>query len=145
MKTLDEVIQALEDLMPCDGSGCSYIEDTDAEDALYYLKAFAAKRKVLEYKEKHYDEIVESMLKEGQEREARCQAEIARYQEAVRNCEAAELKYRKLAQSLGEVGNAGIPQIESDMSEEEAEAIRKEIAKNAELRQKLGAPPVEGM
>lgn len=31
------------------------------------------------------------------------------------------------------------------MSEEEAEAIRKEIAKNAELRRKLGVPPMEGV
>lgn len=31
------------------------------------------------------------------------------------------------------------------MTEEEAEAIREEIVKSAELRQKLGAPPVEGM
>lgn len=38
-----------------------------------------------------------------------------------------------------------LPPIEYDMSEEEAEEIRKEIAKNAELRQKLGTPPVEGM
>lgn len=31
------------------------------------------------------------------------------------------------------------------MSEEEAEVIRKEIVKNAELRMKLGAPPMEGL
>ena len=38
-----------------------------------------------------------------------------------------------------------LPPIVSDMSEEEAEAIRKEIEKNAELRRKLGVPPMEGM
>ena len=113
MKTLDEVIKALRCTDPevdpetkC--NDCPYKESHRNElwyvgpscldemfaDALHYLKAFAAKRKVLEYKEKHYDEIVESMLKEGQEREARCQAEIARYQEAVKNCEIVENKHK---------------------------------------------------
>ena len=82
-------------------------------DALHYLKAFRYAKDTLEL-------------------------EKDRYREAVRNCEEAELKYRKLAQSLGEVGNTEIPPIMFDMSEEEAEEIRKEIVKNAELRRKLG-------
>lgn len=143
MKTLNEVIAELED------------EGLFA-DALHYLKEYQVVKKVLELKKQQYEELTEAVQKQSQGREARSQAEIALYQEAVRNCEAAELKYRKLAQSLGEVGNklaqslgevgnTEIPPIVSDMTEEEAEAIREEIVNSAELRQKLGAPPVEGM
>lgn len=137
MKTLDEVIKVFE-------SGY-LITDKTKNDALHYLKEYQVVKKVLELKKQQYEELTEAVQKQSQEREARSQAEIARYQEAVRNCEAAELKYRKLAQNLGEVGNAEIQPIVSDMSEEEAEVIRKEIVKSAELRQKLGTPPVEGM
>lgn len=92
MKTLDEVIQALEWCISDtedDCAGCPYDgEDGGCHqrnlDALHYLKAFRYAKDTLEL-------------------------EKDRYQEAVRNCEAAELKYRKLAQSLGEVGNAEIP------------------------------------
>lgn len=38
-----------------------------------------------------------------------------------------------------------LPPIEYDMSKEEAEAIREGIVKSAELRLKLGAPPMEEM
>ena len=108
-----------------DCAGCPYDgEDGGCHqrnlDALHYLKAFRYAKDTLEL-------------------------EKDRYREAVRNCEEAELKYRKLAQSLGEVGNTEIPPIVSDMSEEEAEAIRKEIVKNAELRRKIGVPHMEGM
>lgn len=116
MKTLDEVIKSYELQMgekQCED--CSYCDDCydhhscecpyrDA-DALHYLKEYrmqlddiVAKRKVLEYKSKRYDEMCETVLKHGQEHEDRCQAEIARYQEAVKNCEEAENKYRKAEQ-----------------------------------------------
>ena len=133
MKTLDEVIQAVDycrfssDCNPCpyrESKSCAREKMTDT---LHYLQG--------------YRMLVNDFAEKRQELED----EKARYQEAVRNCEAAELKYRKLVQSLGEVGNAEIPQIESNMTEEEAEAIREEIVKSAELRQKLGAPPVEGV
>lgn len=40
MKTLDQLITALENLTICDGSGCSYIEDADVETAIYFLRNY---------------------------------------------------------------------------------------------------------
>ena len=97
MKTLDEVIQAVDycrfssDCNPCpyrESKSCAREKMTDA---LHYLQ--------------HYRMLGNDFAEKRQELED----EKARYQEAVRNCEEAELKYRKLAQSLGEVGNAEIP------------------------------------
>lgn len=93
--------------------GCEYHAIPAMQtDALFYLKEYrmqlddiVAKRKVLEYKTAQYEQMCETVQKQGQEHEDRLQAEIARYQEAVRNCEEAENKYRQLAQNLGEVGN----------------------------------------
>ena len=85
MKTLDEVIDAMERCSKphyFDCTGCPY-EDDEAEtgcwsddrdvDVLHYLRAFRDAKDTLE-------------------------AEKDRYQEAVRNCEEAENKYRKAEQ-----------------------------------------------
>lgn len=71
MKTLDEVIAALED------------EGVFA-DALHYLKEYKIKR-----------ERIMAKAQDCEDTEKRLQDEIARYQEAVKNCEIAENKYIK--------------------------------------------------
>ena len=108
--TLDETIKNLEDGLK--HLSAILISEETWNDSLRYLKEYrmqlddiVAKRKVLSFKIKQYDEMVETVKKQGQEHEDRCQAEIARYLEAVRNCEEAENRYRQLAQNLGEVGN----------------------------------------
>ena len=138
MKTLDEVIELSERCTlpyPGDCLNCEYFEDDSGNDCRCKILADAL----------HYLQDYRMLGNDFAEKRQELEDEKARYQEAVRNCEEAELKYRKLAQSLGEVGNTEIPLIESNMTEEEAEAIRKEIMKGAKLRRKLGAPPVEGM
>ena len=87
MKTLDEVINELHYWDTCDEFPESFYDFEVTTDALYHLNKY---RMTL-------DDIVAK-------REA-LETEIARYQEAVRNCEDAENKYRQLAQNLGEVGN----------------------------------------
>ena len=99
MKTLDEVIKNLED--GTEHLSAMLISRETWSDTLHYLQEYKAKMKVLEYKSKRYDEMCETIQKQGQEHEDRSKAEIARYQEAVRNCEAAELKYRQLTGELG--------------------------------------------
>lgn len=98
MKTLDEVIFE-----------APYSRTPWEADALHYLKEYQSVKAVLEFKKRQYEEMAEAILKQGQEREAFCQAEITRYQEAVKNCEAAENKYRQLSEELGktsaELGN----------------------------------------
>lgn len=113
MKTLDEVISRLEPVaehntMWFDEHHC-IVGETTVKDALHYLKEYrmqvddiVAKRKALEYKSKRYDEMCETIQKQGQEHEDRVQAEIARYLEAVRNCELAENKYKKLAEEASQ-------------------------------------------
>lgn len=55
MKTLDEVIEELENLTTCDGTGYSYIADDDADDALHYLRGY---REVLpEYAQMKLDAV----------------------------------------------------------------------------------------
>ena len=112
MKTLDEVIKAFEicdETVTANCPDCPY--DIDCEnvpgedlrtDALHYLKEYRENKSglektkaALEVKKKNYEDMTEKIMQQGQENEARCQAEIARYQEAVKNCEAAENKYRK--------------------------------------------------
>lgn len=114
MKTLDEVIKSYELQMGekrCED--CSYCDDCydhhscecpyrDA-DALHYLKEYrmqlddiVAKRKVLEYKTAQYEQMCDTVQKQGQEHEDRLQAEIARYLEAVKNCEDVSLKAEKV-------------------------------------------------
>lgn len=102
MRTLDETIELL---------GSIYYNDFKKAkaDAVAYLKEYrmqvddiVAKRKALEYKSKRYDEMCETIQKQGQEREDRLQAEIARYLEAVKNCELAENKYKKLAEEASQ-------------------------------------------
>ena len=83
MKTLDEVIFE-----------APYSPTPWEADALHYLKEYKIKR-----------ERIFSQVQACNDREQRLQEEIARYQEAVKNCELAENKYRQLAQNLGEVGN----------------------------------------
>ena len=69
MKTLDEVIAELED------------EGVFA-DALHYLKEYKIKR--------------ERIMAKAQDCAKHLQAEVARYQEAIKNCELAENKYKRL-------------------------------------------------
>lgn len=98
MKTLDEVIYAYEqcaseDLMSGCGKcvykkirhgGCKLSRN---DDALHYLKEYKIKR-----------ERIMAKAQDCEDTEKRLQEEIARYQEAVRNCEQAENKYRKAEQ-----------------------------------------------
>ena len=101
MKTLDEVIVALE---VCTSSYCShpkygdcpYIDDKyDCDtrqrklDALHYLKEYKIKR----------DRIM-AQAQACDDSEKRLQDEITRYQEAVKNCEVAENKYKRLYEEL---------------------------------------------
>ena len=58
MKTLDEVITAMENLTTCDDTGFSYIAHDDAVDALFYLTVFRVERK-------HLDELHREMVKEN--------------------------------------------------------------------------------
>lgn len=58
MKTLDEVITAMENLTTCDDTGFSYIAHDDAVDALFYLTVFRVERK-------HPDELHREMVKEN--------------------------------------------------------------------------------
>ena len=85
MKTLDEVIKALEECMADDAieSEGVYL----ATDALHYLK---------EYKDKAHRLDID--IAEHHRTFLQLGVEIARYQEAVRNCEEAENKYRKAEQ-----------------------------------------------
>ena len=104
MQTLDEVIDQLID---CHTNWARWSQTSDivdrsaVEDAIEYLKEYQSVKAVLEFKKRQYEEMTEAVMKQGQEGEARCQAEIARYQEAVKNCEAAENKYRQLSEDLG--------------------------------------------
>ena len=103
MKTLDEVIAYFDNQTQ---QRHVYLTE-DAEDiyndALHYLKEYrmqlddiVAKWKVLEYKTAQYEQMCETIQKQGQEHEDRLQAEIARYVEAVKSCEEAENKYKAL-------------------------------------------------
>ena len=79
MKTLDEVIKACEETVSdvdrgVDIEGC-FLGATETRDALHYLRAFRDAKDTLE-REKY------------------------RYQEAVKNCEEAENKYRTLKGEL---------------------------------------------
>ena len=56
MKTLDELITALEDLTTCDGTGYSYIADQDAGDAIYYLKMYRSDKAQWEADKKAYED-----------------------------------------------------------------------------------------
>ena len=93
MKTLDEVIKALE-ICTSDRGGCEECPydpdckpDRKWDDALHYLKEYRMQ----------LDDIVAKRKK--------LESEMNRYQEAVKNCEEAENKYRQLAQNSGELGN----------------------------------------
>lgn len=87
MKRLDEVINELHYWDTCDAFPESFYDFEVTRDALHYLK--------------DYRMLVNNIAEKRQE----LKDEIARYQEAVKNCEEAENKYRQLAQNLGEVGN----------------------------------------
>lgn len=102
MQTLDEVIKMLEDAIDATDADCPMmiLVEGDATDVLHYLKEYQSVKVVLEFKKRQYDEMIEKVMKQGQEREACCQAEITRYQEAVKNCEEAENKYRQLSEEL---------------------------------------------
>ncbi len=77
MKTLDEVIDIMEHPLYGADEDFAEIAEDDIADALHYLKALRDAKDTLE-------------------------AEKDRYAEAVKNCERAENKYRKLAQNLSE-------------------------------------------
>lgn len=98
MKSLDEVIKTLEDAIDATDADCPMMTlfEGDATDVLHCLKEYQSVKAVLEFKKRQYEEMIEKVMKQGQEREACCQAEITRYQEAVKNCEEAENKYKKL-------------------------------------------------
>lgn len=83
MKTLDEVIFE-----------APYSPTPWEADAIHYLREYKIKRN-----------MIFTRIQACDNREKRLQEEIALYQEAVKNCEAAESKYRQLAQDLREVGN----------------------------------------
>lgn len=109
MKTLDEVIIALE---VCTSGYCSHPKHGDCPylderndcdtrqrklDALHYLREYQENKsglektkEALEVKKKIYEDMTEKIMQQGQENEARCQAEITRYQEAV-----IELKHKE--------------------------------------------------
>ena len=94
-KSLDEVIKALEicdETVTANCPDCPY--DIDCEnvpgedlraDALHYLKEYKIKRARIELQVHACDD-----------REQRLQEEIARYQEAVKNCGLAENRYKRL-------------------------------------------------
>lgn len=92
MKTLDEVIKALEDLgefvAECNYCSAEYCNESYAGDKCYLGEALNYLR---EYR-MQLDDIVAKRKK--------LEAEIDRYQEAVRNCEEAENKYRMLKGEL---------------------------------------------
>ncbi len=109
MKTLDEVIKAwsicFSDNSRSNCTGCPYADEDgeaacfnhDREDALHYLKEYRENKsglektkEALEVKKKIYEDMTEKIMQQGQENEARCQAEITRYQEAV-----IELKHKE--------------------------------------------------
>ncbi len=108
MKTLDEVIKACEETVNdvdrgVDIEGC-FLGATETRDALHYLREYRENKsglektkEALEVKKKIYEDMTEKIMQQGQENEARCQAEITRYLEAVKNCKEAENKYKKLA------------------------------------------------
>ena len=107
MRTLGEVIKGMrciecQDADKC--SGCPYEDirksgafigqsclDVMLLDALYYLK---------EYRMKYLR--VEAQVKACDYTEKRLQEEIAKYVEAVKNCEAAENKYKRLIEETSQ-------------------------------------------
>ena len=113
MKTLDEVIDAVENcycltepIRGCDQcpyfGNCNRTGDPFRDDVIHYLKEYRENKSglektkaALEVKKKIYEDMTEKIMQQGQENEARCQAEIARYQEAVKNCERAENLYKQ--------------------------------------------------
>lgn len=114
-KTLDEVIKAwkiCDETVTANCPDCPY--DIDCEnvpredlraDTLHYLKEYSknkdgleSKRQILDFKIKMFEEQTELVQQQGKELEERCQAEIARYLEAVKNCEKAENKYYMLCE-----------------------------------------------
>jgi hypothetical protein len=99
--TLEETVQWME---RCISEGADWNEDfwSNYVDALHYLKEYRENKsglektkEALEVKKKIYEDMTEKIMQQGQENEARCQAEIARYQEAVKNCERAENLYKQ--------------------------------------------------
>ena len=67
MKTLAEVIKNLED--GTEHLSAMLISRETWSDTLHYLQEYKAKMKVLEYKSKRYDEMCETIQKQGQEPE----------------------------------------------------------------------------
>lgn len=97
MITLDEVIDKL---IECHTRWCRWSETSDiverdaVEEAICYLREYRDKAHRLDIDIADHRRSFEQLV-----------IEIERYQEAVKNCEEAENKYRQLAQNLGEVGN----------------------------------------
>ena len=98
MKTIEEVIKELEYKRIsycCDPKkdDCPYHAKFSCDDAVHYLKEYQHMKKALDYKAEQYDQKIEKINQQWNEYEDRCQQEISRYQEAVKNCEAKELMY----------------------------------------------------
>lgn len=117
MKSLEEVIHSLETESQYEGGGWMLVNEDTYNDAIPYLKMYRSDKAQYEidrenwnttYKEarehyeaardKHIDAIRElnAKLMKVRDDEQKIAEEIARYQEAVKNCEAAESKYRAL-------------------------------------------------
>ena len=101
-KPLDELIEDLGHAEPTPQYGDVIITVEDLTDALHYLK---------EYKEKCHE--LDILVLENRRAFEQLGVEITRYQEAVKNCEVAETKYRKLAeetsQNLGKTSQNNPP------------------------------------
>ena len=89
MKTLDEVIEELQYWYTCDEYPEGFYDDEVTRDALHYLEEYQKKQKTLEIRAAEYKRGFEQL---GVEKE--------RYQEAVKNCEEAENKYRMTNDAL---------------------------------------------
>lgn len=111
MKTLDEVIKAYEvchaSILSCEG--CPYdngerYRDSDCytADALHYLMEYREKAHRLDIDIAYHPRSFEQLG-----------VEIARYHEAVRNCEEAENKYRKMEDELNDIRREHIEQMKN--------------------------------
>ena len=64
MKTLDEVITAMENLTTCDDTGFSYIAHDDVADAVHYLKAYRSDKAQYEADRKQWEDDLSQTLRE---------------------------------------------------------------------------------
>lgn len=104
MKTLYEVIERLEDDLHAAEADSQLIMlfDRDVVDALHYLKEYRDKAHRLDIDIAEHHRTFEQLG-----------VEIARYQEAVRNCEEAENKFRKMEDELNDIRREHIEQMKN--------------------------------